>query len=193
MRLTPFCLCPLLALLWSTGPSFALRHELIGPVDPGRFHAQPGWPAGLVEILRHKSRVSSFWVNGHEDFFFKATPDEITELINAFSATRLREHLVIIKKGTVEANTLKKGKIDYNGRLEMIDGIVLHHHRSKGEAKTFEPVLTIKVGPADDLTLLKQIPLPENIILQSSIPAWPNGKMELEKRKLWHARSRWPR
>ena len=47
-------------------------------------------PAGLVKILPHDSRVYSIWVNGNENFYFKSTPDELSELINLFSAALLR-------------------------------------------------------------------------------------------------------
>src|SRR5690242_1671153 len=56
--------------------------------------AQPGWPKGIDELLRHRSRVYSIWVNGNEEFYFKATPTQINELLEKFGKARLRDHEV---------------------------------------------------------------------------------------------------
>src|SRR5210317_2203439 len=89
------------ALLVCTQGSHGMATDRLGPdKDYDRpTHEQPGWPHGMVRILQHDSRVYSIWVNGNENFYFKSTPDEIGELIKLFSETRLRDHVVTIKKG----------------------------------------------------------------------------------------------
>ncbi len=86
-----------LILLSCAQSGHGMGEEEIGP-DKDRGHLtveQPGWPAGMVEILRHDSRVYSIWVNGNENFYFQATPDGIGELVKLYSQTRLRDHIVI--------------------------------------------------------------------------------------------------
>ncbi|MFP6895848.1 MAG: hypothetical protein VCA38_04545 [Roseibacillus sp.] len=85
-------LLALAALACCTQAGFGLATDRIGADRAQRHptHPQPGWAAGLVKILQHDSRVYSIWVNGNENFYFKSTPDELSELINLFSAALLR-------------------------------------------------------------------------------------------------------
>ena len=66
-------------LLSSASATFGMATERIGPDKDQRFPtvAQPGWPAGMINILGHDSRVYSIDVNGNENFYFKANPGEI--------------------------------------------------------------------------------------------------------------------
>ena len=102
------------ALLICAQAGYGMATERIGP-DKDQRHptvGQPGWPAGMIKILGHDSRVYSIWVNGNENFYFEASPDEISELIKLYSKARLRDHVVTIKKGEKEVGTFKGDKID---------------------------------------------------------------------------------
>lgn len=182
----------LLAALSCAQAGYGLATDRVGPDkdQPHPTHPQPGWPGGMVKLLQHDSRVYSIWVNGNENFYFKSTPDQIAELITLFSATRLREHVVWFKKGSRNAKSFRDGEIKYNVNLAYLDGIALSFNREKGDAETFEPVLTVYLDPTDDVALFKQIHLPPNIILKSDIPKWPKGALEQPQRKLWHAELR---
>ena len=46
-----------LAILSSAGAGFGLATEQIGPDSAQSHTAQPGWPAGIIELLGHDSRV----------------------------------------------------------------------------------------------------------------------------------------
>ncbi|MFP6898067.1 MAG: hypothetical protein VCA38_15800 [Roseibacillus sp.] len=178
------------ALLSCTQLSHGVSFEQIGS-DKNRNYqtiAQPGWPAGLVKILNHDSRVYSVDGTGHDNFYFKSNPDEIAELIKRYSQTRLREHILTIKKGKPEASTFKKKKISYNVHFYLLDGIALGMTRQKGLAETLEPTLTIHVDVADDLALLRQIVIPDHLIARSEVPGWPvKSKAKKAKRSVWHA------
>jgi hypothetical protein len=183
------------AVLSCTQGSYGLAEDRIGPdKDHDQpTHAQPDWPHGMVKLLQHDSRVYSIWVNGNENFYFKSTPDEIGELIKLFSETRLRDHVVTIKKGgKPEVKPFDVPQpVPYNVNFHHLDGIALHVTREGGEAKTFDPTLTIYVDPDDDVALLKQIEMPNNIILKSEIPGWPARESKVAPdRKLWHAEVR---
>ena len=177
------------ALLSCTQASYGLAQEQVGPDKdaPHPTHAQPGWPAGMVKLLQHDSRVYSIWVNGNENFYFKSTPDEIADLIKLYSEINLREHVVSIKRGERKVQSFKGEQIGYNLQFHFWGGIALSVTQSKGEAETYDPTLTIYIDPAADLALLKQIPIPDNVILQSEIANWPKGKATKAKRTLWYA------
>lgn len=177
------------ALLSGIQLSHALSFERIGS-DQDKDHqtiAQPGWPAGLVEILNHDSRVYSVEGTGHDHFYFKASPDQIAELIERYSKTHLREHVLTIKKGKPEANTFNKDKISYNVHFYLLDGIALAMTRQKGLAETLEPTLTIYLDVADDLAPLRQIRIPDHLIAKSEVRGWPvKNTATKAKRRVWH-------
>ncbi len=82
-----------LFVLSASGTVYGLATEQIGPDKPDRpTVSQPGWAKGIVDIPKHPSRVYSIWVNGNENFYFKATPDEINGLMELFSKARMRDH-----------------------------------------------------------------------------------------------------
>ena len=103
-------------LIWLTILSihvvcYGLAMERIGP-DIDNKHptvAQPDWSKGIVEVLRHRSRVYSRWVNGNDNFYFNATPNEINELLVLFSKARMRDHEVIISLSCGWAKELPNG------------------------------------------------------------------------------------
>jgi hypothetical protein len=169
-----------------------MREERIGPDDRQHPTAQqPGWPAGMVEIPRHDSRVYSIWCNGNENFYFKATPDQIGELIKLYCATRLRDHVIIIKKGKGEVRTFHGDKVDCNVDFHYLGGIALFMTHRKGEAETCEPTLTIFVDPAADQTFWKKIALPDSVIVKNEAANCPlKSKATKPKRKVWFARVR---
>jgi len=179
-----------MVLLSCARSGYGMATEQIGP-DKDQRHPtveQPGWPAGMIEILRHDSRVYSIWVNGNENFYFKATPGEIGELIKLYSETRLRDHVVIFKKEKKEVRTFKRDRIDYNVNFHFLGGIALAMTRRNGEAETYEPTLTIYVDASSSSTLSKQITIPKNIIVKSEVPGWEvKSRATKPKRRLWHA------
>jgi hypothetical protein len=180
------------AVLSCTQGSYGLAEDRLGPDKDHDHptHAQPGWPHGMVKILQHDSRVYSLWVNGNENFYFKSTPGEIGELLKLFSETRLRDHVVAIRKaGKPEVKPFDVPQpVPYNVNFHFLGGIALAMTREEGEAKTFDPALTIYIDPDDEVALLKQIVIPGNIILKSEIPNWPaKGKNVEPVRKHWHA------
>jgi hypothetical protein len=169
---------------------YGLATERIGP-DKDQRHPtveQPGWPAGMIKILGHDSRVYSIWVNGNENFYFKAARHEIGELIKLYSATRLRDHVMTIKQRKKEVRTFQGNKIDYNVNFHFLGGIVLGVMRRKGEAETYEPTLTIYVDADADGVWLREIAIPDNIVVSSEVTGLPvESKATKPNRTLWHA------
>jgi len=107
-----------LVLLGCARPGYGMSMEQVGP---------PGVPpARVVEVPQHESRVYYLDAhNGDVHFYFKATPGHIGELIKLHSATRLRDHVVIISSQKTEDRTFHGDKVDYNVDFHCLDGIAL--------------------------------------------------------------------
>ncbi len=181
------------AILWASGcagVSYGMATAEIGP-DSVRGHpttSQPDWPVGLVELPRHESRVYSFWENGGERFYFKASPNQMNELILLFSKMRTRDHELWIKDRT-QQNKLVGNSINYNVALDHIGGIARYSVRQLDKASTYEPKLTIYIDLPADLALAERIKLPDNVIVNNEIASFPlKGKATKPKRETWYAR-----
>ena len=105
-------LCVVLISIVVCGDCFGMTWETFGPARGlGRgWGEQPGWAAGLVDVLGHDSRVYSIWVNGNENYYFDARPEQVKELIDGYSKIRLRDHVIRI----VEEGGQRKSRV---GRL----------------------------------------------------------------------------
>jgi hypothetical protein len=151
--------------------------------------AQPAWPKGIVELVRHPSRVYSRG-NGSENFYFQAGPDEINELLDLFSKARMRDHEIRLEPGTNTVKAFRGGVYEYNVSLHVLGGIALAmmQGRNTNTEESLEPVLTIYTG--EDRSLLKQLRLPENANLRSEIEG-VKGKLTRPRRKAWYGRVQW--
>jgi len=151
--------------------SYSLTSEWIGPSTQHPAMARPDWPAGIVEIPRHMSRVySTHGGFGNDDFYFNCKVDEINELLALFSRARMRDHVVRIEPGGKKATTFfSDEEIEYNVHLEILWGIVLSLARNDrpGKARPLEPQLTILTG--DDRSLIKKLKWPKNLIVESKM------------------------
>ncbi len=179
-----------LAMLSCVRGSYGMATEQFGP-DSLQGHpttAHPSWPIGIVQLLRHESRVYSIWVNGNENFYFKANPHEINELISLFSETRMRDHELWIKPGKRHIKSFNGDRFNYNVNFHVLGGIAVFMSRRDESPSTYEPTVTVYVDPSADQAWLNQITLPPNIILSSEVANCPlKGKATRPKRKVWHA------
>jgi hypothetical protein len=174
--------CQLLAaalmLLCCARSGYGMSTERIGPNKNGR-----------SEILRHDSLVYSLEHSGDENFYFKATPDQIGDLVKLYGATRLRDHVVIIKKDKPEVRTFHGDKVDYNVNYHSPGGMSLYFARHREEAETYEPTLTIFVDRAADPGVWKKITLPDNTVLINEAANCPlKSKAIKPQRRVWFAR-----
>lgn len=151
--------------------SYGLTTEWIGPSAQHPAADRPDWPAGIIEIPRHTSRVYSTQGGfGNDNFYFNCKVDEINELLTLFSKARMRDHVVRIEPGLKKARTFfSKEEIEYNVHLEIVWGIALELARNdrSGKGRPLEPQLTILTG--EDKSLMKKLKWPENLIVESKI------------------------
>ena len=179
------------AVMWGAAQlCCGMRTQQVGP-DSARGRAtvsQPGWAAGVVELFRHESRVYSYEVNGNEQVFFKATPEDVGELILLFADIRLRDHELRVEQGEKQAKPFDGAPIDYNVSLQVTGGIARVMAGKDGTAETYEPVLTVFIDPETDLAWFSRIPLPAHVILTTKIPGIrTEGHAVKPERKVWHA------
>ena len=177
---------------------FGLRVEHIGP--DGSAVA----PKGLVEIVRHPSRVYLYDWSGALFYYFQATPAEIIGFLTNFAKARLRDHVIRIKPagtnkvkssngttssiridaeqqevGTNTVKSLNGTTIAYNVRLDIVPG----YSRMAGSAETVAE-LTIHVGK--DRSLLQQLKLPDQAIVECTIEGVDlKGKKTKPQRQVW--------
>lgn len=150
---------------------------------------QPGWPAGIVELVRHDARVYSMWVNGRETFYYDADPDQMRKLIALFSASRMRDHRLQIKFGTKTTQSFNGDRIPYNVMLA-VEGMSVWAKSQPDESRdTHEPAMTIYVDPAKDSAVLSYIQALSNITIHMETAAWPfEEKASQSTREVWCAR-----
>ena len=164
---------------------YGLGTEQIGP-DPSTV-PQPGWPKGIVEVLRHPSRVYSDWVNGNENFYFKATAAEINELLDLFSKARMRDYEIWIQPGANAVKSFRGAAYEYNVSLQVLSGIALAVLREKDPQETLESRLTIQAG--DDRSLLKQLKLPANAVVRCEVEGVEiKARLTKPNRRVWYGR-----
>lgn len=175
-------LCNTTALGMATsrvGPDSAHKHPTVEQSD---------WPKGIVALPRHESRVYSVWVNGSENFYFKAGLKEINELIRRFSQARMRDHQIVIKQGSPKVSSFKDEKYAHNVNLYVLAGISLGYVRDKElqAAKTHEPQLIIHLSDQEAARWLNKLVIPDNIILTSEFYALKSPRRQ-PKRSVWFA------
>jgi hypothetical protein len=148
--------------------------------------SQAEWPEGIVTLSRHPSRVYSIWVNGNEDFYFQATPEQVDELLALFSKARMRDHEVRITRYEKAAQTLvKQDAIEYNVSLQILSGIALSVCRREATGNTREPRLTLYAR--DDVAWINRLKLSDDIILQSDVAGVTlRSNRSKPKRSSWH-------
>lgn len=180
MKKTVIALMCLFVLL-ASATAFGAATEQIGP-DSALGHPpgiHPDWPAGVTAISALASRVYSINVNGNENIYFKATPEDVNEIVALFSKARLRDHEVVI---TAERRPVKSFRgsdpIEYNVSLQIVAGLVLFMVRER-ESPTdlpLEPRLTLYGAP--DRTLLNEVTWPRNLTIDNRMPGLsvPSGR-----------------
>ena len=165
MNVKALCLV-LLSILGLELAVYGLAEEQVGPDRDHPTVSQPDWPKGIMAIPRHPSRVYSIWVNGNENFYYKADLAQVNELLALFSKARLRDHEVWIESGKPQVQSFQKAVFAYNVDLQVLSGIALAMHEREEGSDGSEPRLTVYIDnavPADKLVL------PDNLVLHCDI------------------------
>ena len=179
----------ILALVWVgiCSGCFGLGSDREGPVvNDARY---PGWASGLVNVVRHESRVYSFWVNAVDNFFFDAETEQIQELIDLYSRVRLRDHVIRIVNEGGQIQSFHGKKFDCTVRLNVLAGGVSHPDQRESPHDTFEPVLTVYLGGLNVADFFEEMQIPGHVILETGLLDWSwfKGRSRPE-RKDWFAK-----
>ncbi|WP_442482747.1 hypothetical protein [Aeoliella sp. SH292] len=178
-------------LLLGPSPAFGLGMEQFGSaLEIGHPSAeQPGWPAGMIKVVDHNSRIYSTWVNGGENFYFKANPRELRELVELFSEMRLRDHVITIKPGPLRTKSFHGEGIVCNVTLEHAGGLARAIEQRRGSVETFEPALAIYVDPDASRDWWEKVPIADQLCIRSEVDGWPIANaIEPPKRSLQFAK-----
>jgi hypothetical protein len=181
----------LAATLLLPSQAFGLGMEQFGSaLEIGHPSAeQPGWPAGMVKVVDHNSRIYSIWVNGGEIFYFKANSRELLELVQLFSEMRLRDHVIIIKPGPHRTKSFDGGAIVCNVTLEHAGSLAHAIEQRRGSVETFEPTLVIYVDPDASRDWWEKVPIADHLCIKSEVEGWPIANaVEPPKRSLQFAK-----
>jgi len=160
---------------------FGIREEHIGP------DAKEVAPKGLVEIVRHPSRVYHLNWSGALFYYFQATPAEINEFLAHFAKARLRDHVIRIEPaGTNTVKSFNGTTIAYNVRLQIVQGHTLAVMREKEMNGSVEPVVELTIHVGADRSLLQQLKLPDQAIVECAIEGVNlKGKKTKPQRQVW--------
>ena len=188
----------LLGLLASREVTFGIRSEQIGP------DASAVAPKGLVEIVRHPSRVYLYDWSGALFYYFQASPAQINEFVERFAKAPMRDHVIRIEPagtntvkssngttssiridaeqqemGTNTVTSFNGTTIAYNVRLQIVPG----YSRA---AESLETVAELTIYVVKDRSLLQQLKLPDQAIVECAIKGMNlKGKQTRPKRQVW--------
>jgi hypothetical protein len=82
--------------------------------------------AELNPVANHRSRVYAYWVNGHEELFYRGETAAINEILAAFAAAPLDQHIVVIRPGPQSTKDFDGNSIAFDAKLDVIGGIATH-------------------------------------------------------------------
>jgi hypothetical protein len=182
----------LLGLLLTARVAYAWASERIGPDSqhPHPTVESPGFPANLIRLFQHESRVYSLWVNGSDSVYFHANVQETKELIERFSETRLRDHeLWIYPAADEHVLSFNKRRIKYNAHLFKPTKSKKFFDRQRGKAlDTYEPTLRVYLDTAGAEAMMRS-GFPDNIVVHNQIADLRlQPTVTKPDRNAWHAR-----
>lgn len=169
----------ILGLLVFRELGFGIRSERIGP------DASAVAPKGLVDIVRHPSRVYCYDWSGTMFHYFQATPAEINEFVQHFAKAPIRDHVLRIEPAVSNTVTAFNGTaIAYNALLHIEPDYSQSGYFRFGGAFETRAELTIYIGT--DRSLLQQLKVPDQIIVECAIEGVNlKGQQTKPQRQFW--------
>ena len=166
-RFTVLVLTCGLAVLGHQQRAAALGQETFGPAGE-HISRSSDWPAGVEDLLRHRSRVYWYWVNGNERAHYEGDIAAVNQLLALFAEIDLPVHDVILRPGSPQARSFQGQMTPYNVEFDVPSGIYLHHARGLAPTGMYSlrPQLTIHVSE-EMLPQLDKLQVPKNVRLQT--------------------------
>lgn len=158
---TNFSLILVVACFFVTRPAWGLGEEELGngPVNAANYVDRPG----IMPVINDTHRVYRWWVNGHEQFFYRGDSIGVNSLLEKFAGVKSDRLEVVLRPAPAQTTTFDQSTdISFNWKLQLIGGIAGHMgRRDKGENLwPPHPVLHVYVGGPIQLSELR---IPDNI------------------------------
>ncbi len=176
----------LISILLISSYSYGMGRERFGPADKDRMSWSPHWIDGTKALLAHESRVYSAWVNGFERFYFDATSEQINELIDLFSKLQILDHEVWVESGPQTRNSFHNKAIEYNVYFYIPARVSIPSYfdlRADEDPKDGWTLPILRVYSDVEGELLRQLKLPDNVIVNSELPNYPKTNTNKSVRK----------
>jgi hypothetical protein len=143
----------------------AMGLEAFGPAGE-HIGRSPDWPKGVEDVLRHRSRVYWYDVNGGEAAYYYGDIQTANELLDLYSRVDLVEHPVAIRPGRPSAKSFDGRLVPYVVEFDDPAGIYLDHARELASTGLYSVtprlILHFDAALAEHLDELK---VPENVTL----------------------------
>ena len=114
------------------------------------------WP-GIMPLLNSQAWVYHSWVNGGEQFYYRADAKSFNDALKKFVAVKTEAHEVLLRPGPGVATSFSGKKIPYNWNLHIVGGISKHLTTldQGNQIGSKYPMMTVCIGGAIDLTKIE--------------------------------------
>lgn len=102
----------LLPTITSCALTLAARNVfgLGGDYSNGQTLDQPGWPAGMNDLVNVKQRIGGMFVSGEDIFFYSGTAREFSAFLDGYSKIQnIERHRLTLHRGAGETGSLTSG------------------------------------------------------------------------------------
>jgi len=134
-----------IALAWCI-PTFPrlVEHRVGHPVIP-----QPGWPAGLADLLNDPGRVYGYWINGIDHFYYAGDSEAFNQFAEQYAKLKGTPLTLVVHPGRGREMRLEDRRIRYGWEVR-VDG-----RRSVGEREDRRDVVSVEVWLGGQIELDK--------------------------------------
>ena len=121
------------------------------------------WPAGIMPVINHESRVYHTWVNGNEHFYYRGNAAALNDMLEKFAGVRLDVKEVVFLPGPADVRTFDREEVACDWQLHLLTGLAGHDRPPGGENEVGEknPTMTVFVGGGN--VRLDEVKIPEGI------------------------------
>ncbi len=123
--------------------------------------AQPGWPAGLEDVLNYPGRVHGYWINGRDHFYYAGDTEAFIDFLGQYARLKVTRITLEVHPGR---GKLEKWLGDPLGKQIPCDWKV--RVITYGERDPGEDMLTLEVWLGGRVELEK-VKIPANVKVKS--------------------------
>jgi hypothetical protein len=141
--------------------------ESFGPATQP-ISGSPDWPRGVVEVLRHPSRVYSQDINGYVRVYFDGNVRRINQVLELFAKFEMAEHVVEVRAGRPAARSFDGTLTPYAVELDLPGGLGMFHTREHVATGLYTQTPRLVLHIDERLVeRLDELVIPENVTLET--------------------------